>query len=59
MKRLAVLFTLLLLGVVPPAFSQQASWPPDAPIKRTPLQRFDVPATNYETIIGMAEIAPT
>jgi quercetin dioxygenase-like cupin family protein len=27
-------------------------------IKRTPLQRFDVPGTAYETVIGMAEIAP-
>lgn len=27
-------------------------------IKRIPLQRFDVPGTNYETVIGMAEIAP-
>jgi quercetin dioxygenase-like cupin family protein len=27
-------------------------------IKRTPLQRFDVPDTAYETVIGMAEIAP-
>lgn len=28
------------------------------PIKRTPLQRFDVPQTGFETVIGMAEIAP-
>ena len=27
-------------------------------IKRTPLQKFDVPGTGYETIIGMAEIIP-
>ena len=25
-------------------------------IKRTPLQKFDVPASNYETVIGIAEI---
>lgn len=29
------------------------------PIKRTPLQRFDVPGTMFETVIGMAEIAPS
>lgn len=29
------------------------------PIKRTPLQRFDVPGTGYETVIGLAEIAPS
>jgi quercetin dioxygenase-like cupin family protein len=27
-------------------------------IKRTPLQKFDVPGTNNETIIGIAEIVP-
>ncbi len=26
-------------------------------IKRTPLQRFDVPGTSHETVIGLAEIA--
>ncbi len=29
-----------------------------APIKRIPLQRFDVPGTAYETVIGIAEISP-
>ena len=37
---------------VPAATSQ------GAPIKRTPLQKFDVPGTGYETVIGMAEIVP-
>ena len=36
-----------------PAATQQT-----ATIKRTPLQKFDVPGTNYETAIGMAEIVP-
>ena len=27
-------------------------------IKRTPLQRFDLPDSGYETIIGIAEVAP-
>ena len=36
-----------------PAMTQQT-----ATIKRTPLQKFDVPGTNYETVIGMAEIVP-
>jgi quercetin dioxygenase-like cupin family protein len=27
-------------------------------IKRIPLQRFDVPGAAYETVIGIAEIAP-
>jgi quercetin dioxygenase-like cupin family protein len=37
----------------PPAVTQGAS-----NIKRTPLQKFDVPGTNYETVIGLAEIVP-
>src|SRR5262249_33915834 len=36
-----------------PAMTQQT-----ATIKRTPLQKFDVPGSNYETVIGMAEIVP-
>ena len=36
-----------------PAATQQTQT-----IKRTPLQKFDVPGTNYETVIGMAEIVP-
>jgi quercetin dioxygenase-like cupin family protein len=40
------------------ACAQQASSPPDAPIKRTPLQKFDVPNTPFETIIGTAEVGP-
>ena len=45
--------------------AQQPAPAPAAPItqqgqglKRIPLQKFDVPGTTYETIIGIAEIAP-
>ncbi len=38
----------------PPAITQGAQ-----NIKRTPLQKFDVPGTTYETVIGIAEIAPS
>src|SRR5262245_21968042 len=37
----------------PPAATQQS-----ATIKRAPLQKFDVPGTNHETVIAMAEIVP-
>jgi len=37
----------------PPAAATQTS-----NIKRIPLQKFDVPGTPYETVIGIAEIAP-
>ena len=59
-KHLLITFVIVALGIVgvvdmqqPPALAQQAP-----PIKRTPLQKFDVPGTNYETVIGIAEIAP-
>jgi len=39
-----------------PAAAGAATAPP---IKRIPLQRFDVPGTAYETVIGIAEIAPS
>ena len=60
LKHALIFATLATLGTVtvvnmhqPPALAQQ---PP--PIKRTPLQKFDVPGTNYETVIGIAEIGP-
>ena len=37
----------------PPAATQGA-----ANIKRTPVQKFDVPGTNMETVIAIAEIVP-
>ena len=42
------------------AGAQQAPAPAtSAPtIKRTPLQKFDVTGTNFETVIGLAEIVP-
>lgn len=30
----------------------------DAPIKRIPLQKFDVQGSGYEAVIGIAELAP-
>ena len=36
-----------------PALTQQTQT-----IKRTPLQKFEVPGTNFDTVIGIAEIAP-
>ncbi len=39
--------------VAPQAIAQSAP-----PIKRIPLQKFEVPGAGYETVIGIAEIAP-
>src|SRR5437764_14351726 len=58
MKKLPLaLATVVALSLSFPIIAQQAAAP--APIKRTVLQRVDVPGTpNYETVTGIAEIAP-
>ena len=53
---LATIAAASLAFAMIPAPAQQAA--PAVGIKRTPLQRFDVPGTNYETVIGIAEISP-
>lgn len=50
-KRMGILAMLIALVL---AAGLEAQAPP---IKRTPLQKFDVPDTKYETVIGIAEIA--
>jgi len=60
MHRFSVGILLAALGAAnlasaqqPPAMTQQTQ-----NIKRTPLQKFEVPGTNFETVIGIAEIVP-
>ena len=59
MARYAVVMTGLLFVAAfmqEPILAQQPAGA--ATIKRTPLQKFDVAGTNYETVIGLAEVAP-
>ena len=52
---------LTALAWTNPVAAQQnppAAASPTPGIKRIPLQRFDVPGTAYETVIGIAEMAP-
>jgi quercetin dioxygenase-like cupin family protein len=60
MERLSIGIVLAALGAAnltsaqqPPALTQQTQ-----NIKRIPLQKFEVPGTDFETVIGMAEIVP-
>jgi len=57
---LKMIACMVLFGAasIASASAQQTSWPPNTPIKRTVLQKFDVADTNHEAIIGLAEIAP-
>lgn len=54
----AALVVLACTNPVPAQQSQPGAAHQAQNIKRTPLQRFEVPGTAYETVIGLAEIAP-
>ena len=54
----AVLVTLAGTNPAAAQPSPSAAVIPTPSIKRIPLQRFDVPGTAYETVIGIAEIGP-
>jgi len=47
--------SLLIIALASPIAAQQPASP--APIKRTILQKVDVPGANYETVTGIAEIS--
>lgn len=53
MKRLFAAVAIATLALTGSALAQAGG-----PIKRTPLQKFDVPGPNHETVMGLAEIAP-
>ena len=50
----AILGAFVLVSAQQPTAMAEAT----PPIKRIPLQRFDIPGTNYETVVAIAEIAP-
>src|SRR3954465_2619592 len=59
LKVILVSTAIALLGTQAALAQQPPTLGTSAPgIKRTPLQKFDVPGTNHETVIGIAEIAP-
>jgi len=59
MKRLLIAtFAALAIATAVNAQQLPAMTNQTANIKRTPLQKFDVPGAGYETVIGLAEIAP-
>ena len=56
--RCTAVIMLAMTGIAAAQQNLPAATQQTATIKRTPLQKFDVPGTNYETVIGMAEIVP-
>ena len=60
-KFVTALVALTGIGISAAALAQQPAPAPAQPtsnIKRTLLQKVDVPGTNYDTITGIAEIVP-
>ena len=60
-RKISICVAVAMLAPVNIAPAQQqlpAATQQSATIKRTPLQKFDVPGTNHETVIAMAEIVP-
>jgi quercetin dioxygenase-like cupin family protein len=61
MPRTRTIVTLIVaaasIGFAGTLLAQQPT-PPTSNIKRTLLQKVDVPGTNYETVTAIAEIAP-
>ena len=57
MGKLIVYATIAALLAAAPAQSQQPPAAQAGGIKRTVLQRVDIPGTSYETVLGVAEIA--
>lgn len=52
-----VYIAIAMFLVAAPALSQQPPAAQPAGIKRTILQRVEIPGTSYETVLGVAEIA--
>lgn len=55
LKQISLTAAIVTLGIVGSLNAQQT--PPTAPqaIKRTPLQKVEVPGSNYEVVFGIAE----
>jgi len=60
LMKIVICAALAIVAISGAAVAQQlpAATQQTTTIKRTPLQKFDVPGTNYETVVGIAEIVP-
>ena len=56
-KLVRLLAAIVLTGAAGITLAQQPA-PAASNIKRTPLQKVEIPGTNYETVTAIAEIAP-
>ena len=56
-KKSLLVSSVAALSLAGLAYAQQAPLQP-SPIKRTPLGKVEVPGSNYEVVLGIAELAP-
>jgi quercetin dioxygenase-like cupin family protein len=56
LKQLSLTAAIVTLGIVGSLDAQQTTPPPAPAIKRTPLQKVEVPGSNYEVVFGMADL---
>jgi len=56
-KLVRLLAAVVLMGAAGLSLAQQPA-PAASNIKRTPLQKVDIPGTNFETVTAIAEVAP-
>jgi hypothetical protein len=56
-KLVSLLAAVVLLAIAGASLAQQPV-PAASNIKRTPLQKVDIPGTSYETVTAIAEVAP-
>jgi quercetin dioxygenase-like cupin family protein len=56
LKQLTLAAAIVTLSIVGSLNAQQQTTPPPLPaIKRTPLQKVEVPGSNYEVVFGIAD----
>jgi quercetin dioxygenase-like cupin family protein len=57
LKQISLAAAIVTLGIVGSLNAQQPAAPAAQPVKRTPLQKVEVPGSNYEVVFGIAELA--
>ena len=58
MLKRSIIIVIAALAIGGVAGAQQIAPPPPAGLKRTVLQKFDVPAGDRETVVALVELAP-
>jgi quercetin dioxygenase-like cupin family protein len=58
LKHISLAAAIVTIGIVGSLNAQQPAPPAAQPVKRTPLQKVEVPGSNYEVVFGIAEFVP-